>query len=175
MIYWLSAGDEITGVGGNWNAFALENDGPGALDELVTGRPLWDFVQGLPTRRFLSDVFHACRHSDDAFSMPYRCDGNGLDRLINLHVVPEGRGVLRIEHHLLRVRPALGGILPRMFDADRYRQCSICMSCHVGLHWMAPGRLIPRPGAQVTYVICPTCRAAAQAMAAEERDGPRFA
>lgn len=175
MIYWLSAGDEITGIGEGWDSFAIENNGPGALADLVMDRPLWDFVQGVPTRRFLSDVFHACRHTGCDFVMPYRCDGNGLDRLVNLHVVPEGRGVLRVEHRLLRLRPALVAMLPKAVEAETYRQCSICMSCHVGDHWMAPGRLIRRPGAEVTYVVCPTCRAASQVVAVENLGGPRFA
>lgn len=175
MIYWLSAGDEITGVSGAWDRFAVENGGPEALAELVLGHSLWEFVQGVPTRRFLSEVFHACRHTGDDFAMPYRCDGNGEERLIGLRVFPEENGALRVEHRLLRTRLAFAGTLPKAVHAAVYRQCSICLSCHVGEHWMAPGRLIRTPEAEVTYVVCPACRAATQVTAIAALEGPRFA
>lgn len=175
MIYWLSAGDEITGVNGAWDRFAVENGGPEAMAEFVLGRSLWDFVQGVPTRRFLSEIFHACRHSGDDFVMPYRCDGHVEERLFSLHVIPEDGSVLRVEHRLLRMRPAFAGTLPKAVEATIYRQCSICLSCHLGEHWMAPGRLIRAPGAEVTYVVCPACRAATQVTAIDALAGPRFA
>jgi hypothetical protein len=175
MIYWLSAGDEITGVSGEWDRFAIENGGPEALADMVVGHSLWSFVQGVPTRRFLSEIFHACRHSCDDFVMPYRCDGKGSERLFSLHVIPEDRGVLRVEHRILRVRPAFAGTLPKAVEAASYRQCSICLSGHLGEHWMAPGRLIRMPEAAVTYVVCPACRAATQVTAIAALEGPRFA
>ncbi len=175
MIYWLSAGDEITGVSGEWDRFAAENGGHEALADHVLGHALWDFVQGVPTRRFLSEIFHACRHSGDDFAMPYRCDGNGTERLYSLHVIPEERGLLRVEHRLLRARPAFAGTLPKAVEGVSYRQCSICLSWHMGEHWMAPGRLIRAAGAEVTYVVCPACRAATQVTSVDALAGPRFA
>lgn len=175
MIYWLSAGDEITGISGAWDRFAVDNGGLDAMADRVMGRPLWDFVQGVPTRRFLSEVFHACRQSGDDFVMPYRCDGNSVERLVSLRVIPEDCGVLRVEHRLLRVRQAFAGTLPKAVTAPSYRQCSICLCCHVAEHWMAPGRLIRSPASEVTYVVCPACRAATQVTAIAALEGPRFA
>lgn len=175
MIYWLSASDEITNIRGPWDRFAVENGGHDVLSAEVIGHSLWEYVEGVPTRRFLSEVFHACRQTGDDFVMPYRCDGKEVERLISLRVTLEEGAVLRLEHRLLRTRTAFAGTLPKAVQADTYRQCSICLSCHVGEHWMAPGRLIRSPQSVVTYVVCPTCRAATQVSAIEAMEGPRFA
>jgi hypothetical protein len=162
LIYWLSAGDEITATSEDWNDFALQNGGPDAMAEAVLGRSLWQFVQGVPTRRFLSQLLLDCRLGGGTVTLPYRCDGLGEDRLFALCITPEGQGALRLEHRLLRRRRAFAGTLPKAALAAEFRQCSICLACHTGRHWMAPGRLIRTADSVVTYVVCPTCLGALQ-------------
>jgi hypothetical protein len=158
VIYWLSAGDEVTTTSADWDDFALQNGGSEATAHAVLGRPLWQFVQGLATRRFLSQLFLDCRLGRGPVTLPYRCDGLGEDRLFALCITPEGRGALRLEHRLLRRRRAFAGTLPKAVVTAEFRQCSICLSCHTGSHWMAPGRLIRTADTRVTYVVCPACQ-----------------
>lgn len=154
LIYGLSAADDVIFTAPGWDDFARRNGGEGALRERVAGRPLWDFVNGVATRRFLERVFFTCRRSGEAATMVYRCDGPGVERLYCQHILPGAAGALRLESHLVRSR-----CLPLMTLAvarTDWRRCSICLSVSTdGGWWQHPARAPAAPPA--LWTVCPAC------------------
>ena len=86
--YVVDSKDRIISVGSEWDAFAIENDAPGATSTHVLGREIWDFVEGANTRTYLFGVFQACRIEQQLFSILYRCDGPDVRRLYRLTIWP---------------------------------------------------------------------------------------
>ena len=56
--YSLTSGDLIRATTGQWDSFAAENAGQGALSSAIIGRNLFDMVTGAATCRCLS-ILHA--------------------------------------------------------------------------------------------------------------------
>jgi hypothetical protein len=154
--YELSASDDIRAVFGAWDAFAAATVSPGAMAERVQGRPLWDFVQGEPTRIWLERLFHDVRRSGDPAQLTCRCDGGGVERAFLMQVEPAPCGGVRVRHRLLRARPLRVLPLPPLPGVV---VCSICGAASADRRfWHAPGRWQAASAAPAArYVICPDC------------------
>lgn len=154
--YELSASDDIRAVFGEWDAFASVTVSPRAMAERVQGRPLWDFIEGDPTRIWLERLFHGVRLRSEAAQLTCRCDGGGMERAFLMQVEPAPGGGLCVRHQLLRARPLRVLPLPPL---PGLVVCSFCGAASADQRfWHAPGRwhaASAPPAAR--YVVCPDC------------------
>lgn len=61
LSYTLDKADNIVAVGGNWDAFARENDGESLLASKIIGRKLDQFIHGDITRMFVRTMIMSAR------------------------------------------------------------------------------------------------------------------
>lgn len=159
--------NRIVGVGGAWDAFALDNDGAGATVARVLGTDLLVHVTGDPTRALLDTVLWRVRRREHPVVLPFRCDSPDRERHMEMTLCGEpGEGVL-IAYRQLRTVP-LPFRLPLHFSASglpRGRMLFRCSSCNRLLRdevWREPASLgeLPEVPIAVSYGICGDCRAA---------------
>ena len=123
--YSLTSGDLIRATTGQWDSFAAENAGQGALSSAIIGRNLFDMVTGAATCRFLEKTFYNCRSTQTAIGLLYRCDSPAVERLFLMRVNPLPAGGIEVQHNLIRTRPVRLLSL-RELGHLRYRRCSVC-------------------------------------------------
>ena len=127
----------------------------------VRGHVIWDYVAGLDTRSYLNALFFATRRSGAELAVRYRCDTEGERRLFDMRLVPLEDDGLRISHHAVERLPALQH-RRREEVAAAVTCCSQCLSWRIGSQWHDLAAAGAGCAAKVDYVVCPTCRHAAQ-------------
>lgn len=162
--YVLNASDQIVSVGSGWDDFAIANNAPGTVARHVVGRRYWEFISGRETVSYLNSIFFACRMDMKPFSMLYRCDSPGEQRLFRLFIHPGQDSTLTLNHQLIHSTnhspPEKIIDFENRYDATR---CSICCSFLVGDNWIDP---FTRPNSKYfakSYAVCPKCSEATQA------------
>ncbi|WP_340270119.1 hypothetical protein [Sulfitobacter pontiacus] len=161
--YVVDSKDRIISVGSEWDAFAIENDAPGATSTNVLGREIWDFVEGANTRTYLFGVFQACRIEQQLFSILYRCDGPDVRRLYRLTIWPSPDDSLTIGSMLVHAitsppHPTVSAF-EEYYDTTR---CSVCCAFQIGDKWIDLRTPPDADNFAKSYSICPTCKDAAQ-------------
>lgn len=90
--YCIDAADEIVGVSGDWDRFAVENDSPAELlSGAVVHRRFWDFVSGDTLGHVYRRMF-AKVHAGESLDFSFRCDSPELRRFLTLRMNPIGDG-----------------------------------------------------------------------------------
>lgn len=163
-VYRLDGDNRIISVSADWDDFALENDGGDVLSDAVTGRSLFDYITGDAARMWMSALLGLVRVGGAELERPYRCDSPGLRRFMSMKIIPEGNGVLRLEHTVLRVERrteelfflSTGGSGPGIL-----RRCSACGRVQSNGAWVeADSEENPPEGKKempVVYTICEVC------------------
>ncbi|MGR3781762.1 MAG: hypothetical protein ACU0DT_10935 [Albimonas sp.] len=165
--YILDPTNRIVAAGGDWDAFAEENDSPSAAVENVVGRSLEEYVSGLETQLYLSSLFQLCREAEAAHSFLYRCDAPWMARLFQMRVEPgDNPGELRVVHELIRSRAAAGGGSKEVIDVSEAEaevsgapRCSICNAVKLGDAWHDVYARPERKFFVSGYALCPSCAA----------------
>lgn len=151
--------DVITGFGGEWIDFALDNGAPSLAD--VVGCSLWDFISGMATREAYRDILGRVRRGQE-IHFPFRCDSPHVIREMAMIMRSPGGGDVRFESFLLATRPRVDLRTPPAEGPIRI--CSWCrrMASPGGWHYprFAIEALMPfdmdHPS-RVRYGVCPTC------------------
>lgn len=86
----------IVSVGGNWNDFALENEGSELAGNSVIGRRLWEFITDPPTREIYR---HLVERAFDGRSVQFdiRCDSPDTRRCAQVCISPAVDGSVEFE------------------------------------------------------------------------------
>lgn len=166
--YRVDAADTIVWVDQLWLAFANENGAPDLTEELVLGRPLWDFISGDVTRRLFSEIHRRVRLSHNPVVLPFRCDSPSLRRHLRLTIAEEQAGALIYESVLLRVEPQryLAALDPEQPRSDCIlTMCSCCKRALLEpVGWLELEdvavrlRIFDRQEVpELRYTICPEC------------------
>ncbi len=85
VYYRINERDQITFVGGGWEAFARDNEGTALTAKQILGRSLWEFISG-------STVIHLYRcllekvHLGQTITYPFRCDSPTYRRVLEMTV-----------------------------------------------------------------------------------------
>lgn len=163
-IYWLDHASHIVGVDGPWDRFALENEGEAACAERVIGQPLLHFVSGDEARMWIDTLLQLARLTGEVLERSYRCDSPELQRFMNMRLVPEDSGMMRVEHHLVSVRQRIRPVrfLPvSSYQATLRLRCSICGRIKEQGEWMEAEQLSDNGPAispiKVAYTVCQWC------------------
>ncbi len=161
--YILDPMNRIVAAGGDWDAFAAENDSPSASVENIVGRSLEEYVSGLETQLYLSSLFDLCREAETAHSFLYRCDAPWMARLFQMRIEPgDNPGELRVVHELIRSRSAADGHVRELVDAAAAEvkgapRCSICNAVKLGNQWHDVYARPERKFFVSGYALCPSC------------------
>lgn len=126
--YAVDAQDAIVSVSPQWLAFARENGAPHLTSEAVTGRCLWDFIDGRETRRFYEIIVQRIRDTERPMVVPFRCDSPKLKRYMRLEIMPQPNDGIQFDSILERVESIdrLNLLDP---DLRRSRQMLTLCSC----------------------------------------------
>jgi len=166
--YAIDADDRISAVDAQWLAFARDNDAAKLTEEFVLGRPLWDFVEGAPTRRLYEAVFHTVRQDKATAVVPFRCDSPTLQREMRLQIASSDGRTIHLEGVLCHTQstpylPLLDREVHR--STHRLTLCSLCKRALVEpLGWIALDRAVVclrlsdvRLPPQMVQSVCPAC------------------
>lgn len=164
IVYWINRNMEITAVAGPWDHFAQENDGADVASANVLGRSIWAFVTGDPARMWVETLFQLAAVTGTMVERPYRCDSPDLKRFMRMRVIPEGAGVLRVEHELLHTEKQQQPVTIRSARnpaASGLLRCSVCGRINKGESWREPDLCdVPsatEPVLRVMYTVCQQC------------------
>ena len=169
LSYTLDATDTIVAVGGKWNEFALQNDGPDIVSEKVIGKKLDQFVHGDETLMFVRTMIMSARVLKRPVVRPYRCDSPSVKRFMEMKVEPKDLGAVDVMHRELRSEPSKNTVrvagAPMGAVGVFIKRCSICNQVHAKDVWselddaIAAERLtLPESQAlRVVYGVCPSC------------------
>jgi hypothetical protein len=167
LSYAIDDQDHLIKVDQGYYSFAEENGWSEANTSL--GRSLWDYVAGHEMKKLQRLLIRRIRDEVGDVELPFRCDGPGVRREMNIRIVarPGGRVVLfsaRLRSEQVRDLPQL------LFDPQAPRSeetltmCGWCDRFEVEGEWIeveeAAGRLelfnCPElPG--LSHGICPDC------------------
>lgn len=94
----------MVSVAGNWNAFAVENEGHELAGDSVIGRRLWEFITDPATREIYRQLV------DQAFDgrsvqFDVRCDAPDTRRCAQVSIYPSDDGTVEFEIHTTKVEP----------------------------------------------------------------------
>jgi hypothetical protein len=165
VLYTLDVHDGIVGVGGDWDAFAVENGAPQLRAPAPIGRPFRDFVHGLELREALRLLFQSARRRGARCRLPFRCDAPDLRRHMEMDLEPgpEGELTIRCRALSLEARPRLP--LPTPGAPRLEVACAWCLKMRLGSAWVEPEEALRANGLlegapfSLSHGICPPCAA----------------
>ncbi|MEP5727785.1 MAG: hypothetical protein ABJL67_00285 [Sulfitobacter sp.] len=137
--YKLDHQDRICETGGNWDQFALENNGPGAVGSQVYGSSIWDAIKSFEVQSYLNALFFSARQKNSVVSLLYRCDSFYEPRLFMMRIIPtEGQGLI-VEHQsrfiaIEEPKGSLVSLVSRHSDV----KCASCCSIRIDGEWVDP-------------------------------------
>jgi hypothetical protein len=162
--YLLDEHDRIVEVGGDFDRFASENDGPHCQASQVVGQSLWSFIQGAEVRHLLRLLLQQAEVG--SVRVPLRCDSPHELRLLEMEIVAQP------PHRLVRFQPVLTQPNDPYNAPEPARLVTLCSWCNNvevanGItHWLpvdqaaqALGLLVRQPQG-ITHGLCPACSAA---------------
>jgi hypothetical protein len=165
--YAIDEQDRLVRVDDGYYRFARENGWTGADASL--GRSLWDFVAGEQPRNILRILLRRVRNMDREIELPFRCDGPGVRREMDIRLAstPSGRAVLfraRLQNEITREFQPLLDPKARTGGAP-IEMCSWCDRFRVASDWVeveeAAARLMLFQRADlppISHDICRDCR-----------------
>ena len=182
--YRIDRDDALVSVGGEWAAFALQNDG-GHLVEPPLGISLWSCIDGHEVRA-LWQLLVARVRSGVEVRVPFRCDAPTMRRWFEMTITPEADGGVRfrstLDHDEPRLHVALAHDLLAVTDPVHpmppLEVCSWCERCREGNSWsevedvVAHLRLLGvQPTPAIAHSVCPACEGLIVAEAERAIDG----
>jgi hypothetical protein len=170
MSYTLDKANHIVAVSGQWDAFALDNDGNEVLSSKIIGKPLDQFIDGDTTRMFVRTMIMSARTLQRPVYRPYRCDSPKLKRFMEMTVLPGEQGVVEVIHRELHSEPIIHPMpvcaAPKGVGENFVKRCSMCNRVKVLGIWSELDAAIDAyrlpAGAhnlKVIYGVCPDCLA----------------
>jgi len=119
----------MVSVAGNWNAFAVENEGPELAGDSVIGRRLWEFIADPATREIYRQLV------DQAFDgrsvqFDIRCDGPNTRRCTQISIYPVDDGNVEFETLTTKVEPRRSQELLRRGNSSPTGLITSCSWCN---------------------------------------------
>jgi hypothetical protein len=168
MSYTLDRSDTIVAVSGNWDNFALDNNGEKTLSDQVVGRKLDQFITGDDTRMFVRTMIMSARTLRRPIYRPYRCDSPKLKRFMEMTVLPRDGGAVEVIHRELHSEPVFHNIpiiaAPVGTCRAYLKRCSLCNRVQAQGVWSEIDEAIntqrletSASSLKVIYGVCPDC------------------
>lgn len=171
--YWLDTDNKIVKVNTAWNTFAVNNDAPELVHESVLGHSLLNFIAGDDTRMLITALIDSVRVRGEPIRRPYRCDSPDCRRYMEMYILPENAGHVRLVHHVVSIETLVHPVkfITIFNDEARIVRCSICNQIRVGYDWMESDaayryNYLSQGEVKVVYRVCPNCQSMVQEMTA---------
>lgn len=169
LSYAIDHEDRLIRLDPGYYRFAEENGWDGAGDSL--GRSLWDFVAGQEMRKLQRMLLRRLRDEVRRVELPFRCDGPGVRREMDIRIAADGSGRavlfsarLRSEERRDPEQPLLDPRAPR--GARTLTMCGWCDRFEVDGEWVAVEEAAARLGLfdreelpAISHGVCPRCSA----------------
>lgn len=166
--YEVDGTDRIIAVSGDWLDFARENGAPELTEDLVVGRSLWDFIEGVDTQAFYEFIFERVRKARIALKVPFRCDSPTCRRWMEMEIKPQlERGILLCSR-IVRTEAIPASDRPKVIKRRPGGLVTVCGWCRrvqlPSLEWVQFEDAVPAlelenrccmPG--LTHGICESC------------------
>lgn len=164
----IDSDDRIVSVNDAWLAFAEENEPYFADPMVIVGRPLWEFVTDVQTRRIYTLLIERLRRTREPLTVPFRCDSPGCRRFMEVTLSPDGDGGVRFVSRMLHQehRPEVEWMASSHLVTERLLTlCSWCKKIKLpGNEYVEVERAIERLDLfgeltlpQFTHGCCPQC------------------
>ena len=168
IVSWrLDGDDRLAGVGLDWEAFAVANEGEGCLPPPM-GKPLDEFVSSPEMRVVWKAILQLARRTDGRpLVFTYRCDGPAECRRMRATVTSDRHSGIEILSDVDHARsrtpvPVLDHRITDRTD-ERIRMCSWCARVWAD-RWVGIDEACRRLGLleatrlpTITHGICPNC------------------
>jgi len=169
VVYWLDTDNVIVDTNPDWDIFAEQNDGALCLSDQVKGLLLYHFIAGDATRMWVDVMLSHARIRGAALTRNYRCDSPSERRYMEMTIVPEANGLVRLEHTLLRCEPIEPSIvyefpLAAARRSSHLKRCSMCNQIQIGETWCEgdaaahAGLIDASMPVRVIYTVCSPCK-----------------
>jgi hypothetical protein len=165
--YRVDAEDRLQWVSPDWVDFARQNQAPQLTTEAVLGQPLFAYITGQETEQIYRLILDRVRRTRTSTVVPFRCDGPGVRRFMELSIQSGSSGELCFEGRLLREEERMPVDL---FDPDAMRSdrrvsvCSWCKRVDAAGEWVEVELAVGRLGLfdspvmpQLLHGMCPDC------------------
>lgn len=165
VAYWIDQKAIIRRVNASWNSAALLHEAPEIQEGMIVGQPLFRFISGDSTRMFMEALIQAARIRKQPVRQLYRCDSPSERREMEMLILPEPSGLLRLIHRTIRITPSQRQL---RFSTQgpvtaRVHRCSMCNRLGIRAQWWEPDEApldIDAGTLPVLYRVCPDCQQA---------------
>lgn len=137
--YWLDHNNCVAGVSYGWDDFAYANKGEAAASGNIIGRPLREFISGDATWHWILSNLELSRLHNQRVERLCRCDSPTEKRFLQMRIMPESSGIIRVTHTVLKTEPLPAPLefQTMLFSHKSYlRRCSNCLRLLVGEKWV---------------------------------------
>lgn len=165
--YCVDADNRVVSVTPEWVSFARENEASTLTPETVCGRPLFHFIADKETRHLYELIIDKVRRTHCAVVIPFRCDGPGVRRFMELTIAPWMDTQVQFEGRIVgeEDRDVVELLDPSRSRSDEYVVvCSWCKRVEVCGDWLEVELAVRRMGLfeaiglpQLTHGICADC------------------
>jgi hypothetical protein len=147
-------------VGGDWDDFALRNGGAACVANAVLSTPLTAHIHDPATADAVVAMVRLVQELQRPLKFDYRCDSPGEIRRFRMTIQPMRDGRALMVHDLRDAEQVAVPMVAWRFAAQAtVNKCSMCCAIEHGTGWHDPMRLdLPHPE-EVTFTLCPGCRA----------------
>ncbi len=167
VAYEIDAEDRIVRVSPTWSPVALAAGAPGLTDDLVVGRPLWDFIPDPTTRQLYAAMLGRARTVARPLVFGFRCDTPTERRLMQMRLTGLPANGVAFEVRIIAVqsRPAVHLLDAGTPRKGMVRMCSWCKRLPVPSgEWLEVEDAVKvldlldaAPLPAITHGICPQC------------------
>jgi len=95
----------ITRTNSDWDLFAIENDSPHLLADNVIGTKLATYISSLELRHMFQAVYERLHVEMKSIRLPFRCDSPGVERLLEMELIPLESGGICFSISALSLTP----------------------------------------------------------------------
>lgn len=147
-------------VGGDWDEFALANNGAGNVADQVLSTCLTDHICDRDTTEAVGALVRVVRDCQKDLRLDYRCDSPVMTRRFQMTIQPMKEDRVLIVHDLRDARTLDRPLHPWHGDSGAVAcKCSFCCAVNLGdAAWTAPEELTVEHPDRVRYTLCPECR-----------------
>jgi hypothetical protein len=168
VTYRIDGQGKIVHVNAQWDVFARENDGAGALSARVLGQPLNSFLADATVRMLYRKMVAAVRRGR-TITFLYRCDAPAIRRLLEMTIRSLGQGEVEFTStikELSRRKPVAFFDRQAPRTSEHLRICGWCQRVAVAPGgWIEPeaaaealGLFVGDAVPEMTHGICEPCR-----------------
>lgn len=133
MWYELDINDRFVAVSEDWNASSDMLGAPSNAFENIRYLPVWDFVAGEETQRFLRAMFFWVRNKRRPIVLPYQLENMGDASHFRMRIEPLHQGGLLVSHDPDDVPGGAPQLLP--YTTKDLTRCSQCLKINIDGVW----------------------------------------